>query len=147
MIFAKINILLADDDKDDCDLFEEVLGELPITANLITVSDGVLLMKKLTELADNLPDIVFIDNNMPRKTGFECLKEIKRNKKFGHLPVIIISTASGQEVIDLFFENGAHYYIHKPNNFSYLKEAILNSILLTMNSNFLKPRKADFVLQ
>ena len=117
MTYPDINLLLADDDKDDCLLFKEVLEVLPLDAKLATVSNGAELMFKLNELGYELPDIIFLDLNMPRKNGFDCLTEIKQNSKLKHLPVIIISTSFEQDVIDLLFLAGAHHYIHKPNNF------------------------------
>lgn len=147
MDYPEINLLLADDDKDDCLLFEEILDEIPLDAKLTTISNGAELMFKLNEVGYELPDIVFLDLNMPRKTGFECLSEIKKNEKLKHLPVIIISTSYQKDVIDLLFDAGAHHYIHKSNNFLLLREAIFNSIIRTMKSNFSRPGKAEFELK
>src|SRR5436190_20290480 len=89
----KIGILLADDDKDDCFLFREALSELPVPTNLVTVHDGEQLMSYLTEHAKDLPDVLFLDLNMPRKNGFECLTEIKHTDTLKDLPVIMFSTS------------------------------------------------------
>ena len=91
MDLIKHNLLLADDDIDDCIFFKEVLEELPVESFLTTVKDGVELMKFLNTA--NLPDVLFLDLNMPRKTGHECLSEIKKDQKLKHLPVIIFSTS------------------------------------------------------
>ena len=78
------NLLLADDDEDDCDFFKEALDELLLPTSLVTVNDGVQLMDFLSESgAENLPDILFLDLNMPRKNGLECLTEIKQLEKDG----------------------------------------------------------------
>src|ERR1041384_4215132 len=84
----KIQILLSDDDKDDCFLFREALSELPHQTHLEIVNDGEQLMNYLHEHADRLPDVLFLDLNMPRKNGFECLSEIKHNDKLSSLPVV-----------------------------------------------------------
>jgi CheY-like chemotaxis protein len=68
-----INILLADDDTDDCFFFEKALREISITTQLTSVSDGERLMDHLSKNLGKLPDVLFLDLNMPRKSGFECL--------------------------------------------------------------------------
>src|SRR6476659_2508685 len=94
------NLLLADDDIDDCTFFEDALKELPISATLSTVNDGAQLMNFLSMESDNPPDVLFLDLNMPRKSGFECLSEIKSIDKLKDLPVIIFSTSLNMEVVD-----------------------------------------------
>ena len=75
----KLLILLADDDVDDCIFFREALEELPVNASLTTVKDGVQLIQHLTDNPNPFPDVLYLDLNMPRKNGFECLSEIKSN--------------------------------------------------------------------
>jgi len=140
------SLLLADDDADDCIFFKEALQELPISANLETVNDGVKLMQLLAKKTNTLPDILFLDLNMPRKNGFECLSEIKVNKEFTNLPVIIFSTSFDRSVIDLLYENGAHYYMRKPGEFSKLKQIIHTAISLSLNTDKRQPAKEKFVL-
>jgi CheY-like chemotaxis protein len=125
------NLLLADDDMDDCIFFKEALEELPLDTTLTTVNDGVELMNLLNTKPGGLPDILFLDLNMPRKTGLECLSEIKLNSKFKDLPVIILSTSFDHTVVNSLFENGARYYIRKPPEFSKLKRVIQRAICLT----------------
>jgi CheY-like chemotaxis protein len=100
-------LLLADDDSDDCIFFKDALDELPVSANLITVKDGVELMELLSESQTVLPDILFLDLNMPRKTGFECLFEIKANEKLKHLPIVILSTSLDLKVVNSLYDMGA----------------------------------------
>jgi len=123
----KINLLLADDDIDDQLFFKDALSELPILTNLQTVSDGVELMHFLIT-KEPLPDLLFLDLNMPRKAGMECLSEIKRHEKLKPLPVIIYSTSLDYHVAKLLFEKGAFHYIRKPADFEDLKEVIHKAI-------------------
>src|SRR5665647_2218424 len=92
MNLIQLNILLADDDTDDCIFFKEALRELLLYTNLTTVQDGEQLMQLLTNETNELPHILFLDLNMPRKNGFECLSEIKQNKNLKDLPVVIFTT-------------------------------------------------------
>ena len=146
MDVTKHNLLLADDDVDDCILFKEALEDLGLTSNLITVNNGVELMKLLTADTDNLPDVLFLDLNMPLKTGNECLVEIKRNKELKDLPVVVFSTSFDDRVVNTLYETGAHYYVRKPNEFSKLKQVIYNALLLVSKTYKKQPDKESFVL-
>ena len=123
-----LNILLADDDQDDRHFFDHALKALPISTRLTIVQDGEQLITYLTENAENIPDVLFLDINMPRKNGIECLAEIKQNKKLNTLPVIMFSTSYSQETISMLFRTGAHVYIHKPRDFAQLKEVIHHAL-------------------
>ena len=144
----KYNLLLADDDTDDCTFFKDALEDLPISTTLITVSDGVQLMKYLIDTSpDNLPDILFLDLNMPRKNGFECLTEIKTINKLEQLPVIIFSTSLDMNIVDLLYEKGAIYYIQKPAEYSKLRKVVLDALTVGARNNFKQPTKNNFILQ
>ncbi len=143
---TKIQLLLADDDKDDCDLFKEALDELPVSANLLTVHDGEQLMKWLVAKEDSLPQILFLDLNMPRKNGFECLSEIKKNDALKNLPVIIFSTSYNSDIANELYQNGAHYYVSKPNEFEKLKNVIEKALASVLQNNTSQPRRENFVL-
>jgi CheY-like chemotaxis protein len=125
-----INILLADDDMDDRFFFDKALQEIPIATMLKTVSNGEQLMEYLTANAANLPDVLFLDLSMPRKTGFECLAEIKENKSLSVLPVIMFTTSftRGPDLEDnlknTLYRMGAADYIRKPGDFEELKQVI-----------------------
>ena len=73
MSLKHLNLLLADDDIDDCSFFKEVLENLPISTHLTTVHDGEQLIQLLAKETIELPHVLFLDLNMPRKNGFECL--------------------------------------------------------------------------
>jgi|GEM_PF-217332 len=141
-----LNIFLADDDLDDCLIFKEVLEELPLSFNLTTVHNGEQLMQLLDQKKDQLPDMLFLDLNMPLKSGFLCLSEIKRNEKLKQLPVIVYSTSFQQDVVNQLYLNGAHHYISKPNQFSLLKKIIHEAIITTAKEGFLQPGKSEFLL-
>jgi CheY-like chemotaxis protein len=142
-----LNILLADDDTDDCSFFKEAVEELLLSTQLTAVNDGEQLMQLLTNETNELPDVLFLDLNMPRKNGFECLSEIKGNQKLRQLPVIIFSTSFEQEVVNLLYKNGAQYFIRKPSEFSQFKKIIHQTfITLIIPQNILQPTRENFVL-
>lgn len=142
------NLLLADDDEDDCDFFKDALTELSLPVSLTVVNDGVQLMDYLKKNNDqNLPDILFLDLNMPRKNGSECITEIKENDAYKNLPIIIFSTSLDSKIVDLMYEKGAIYYIRKPGDFSKLKKVIENALTVASQNNFRQPERTHFILQ
>ena len=145
-ITRKLNICLADDDQADCLLFKEALAELPVTVNLTIVHDGEELIDLLTKKENVLPDVLFLDLNMPRKNGFAALGQIKRDNKLLDLPVIIYSTANDQAKVKDVFRDAAHYYIRKPAKFSELKEVIYKALTLIAEGNIKLPKLESFIL-
>jgi CheY-like chemotaxis protein len=96
---SPLNILLADDDADDRAFFGQALRQIPIAANLITVNDGEELMEYLSQHAEQLPEVLFLDLSMPRKSGFECLTEMKDNSTLKDIPVVMFSTSYTRIII------------------------------------------------
>ena len=131
---ATINILLADDDMDDRFFLDEALKEIPMASQLIAVNNGEQLMEHLTTHTGPLPDILFLDLSMPRKTGFECLSEIKENEKLKGITVIMLTTSftRGLDLEDnlrkTLIRMGATDYIRKPVAFDELKQIIKQAL-------------------
>jgi len=121
-------VLLADDDLDDCLFFKDALEEINAEIVVSFEHDGSKLMYFLTQPQNRLPNIIFIDINMPIKNGIECLKEIRANKRFNGLILVIYSTSDSEHDIHEAFVHGANIYIKKPNNFLDLKASLANAI-------------------
>lgn len=138
-----VKIILADDDADDRELFEEAIAE---HKHIIfdKAKDGVELMKKLND-SETLPNIIFLDLNMPGKTGRKCLEEIRSNKKFANIPVVIYSTSSSIRDIDDTHALGANLYIRKPNSFQELAEVVKKVFSLDWNEYKPNNLKKKFV--
>lgn len=136
MSLKTLNILLADDDMDDCIFFKDALGELLQSTKLSIVNDGEKLMQSLSNEDNEIPDVVFLDINMPRKNGFECLSEMKHNDRLKNLPVIMFSTSNSQDKISKLFQSGAHVYIHKPADFEQLKQVIRHALPMATEEIF-----------
>lgn len=142
---TQFNLLLADDDTDDRFFFDKALKILKAPTHLTTVEDGEQLMDYLIKNEDSLPDVLFLDLNMPRKNGEECLDEIKQNDKLKQLPVIMYSTSLHEDVADRLFKTGAHYYIRKTGLNELQK--MLQLVLSFMTDNkFERPSREEFIL-
>lgn len=135
-----LNILLADDDLDDCVFFKNALEELSPSAKLTIVHDGEHLMHYLSDnrSGKNRIDVLFLDINMPRKTGLECLSEIKRNPGLKNIPVVMFSTSNSWDTINMLFKSGSHVYIHKPSDFAQLKQVIQHALPIATEEIFSK---------
>ena len=142
---GSLRVLLADDDIDDCNLFQEVINGFNTSISLTTVSDGEQLIDRLGK-KKRLPHILFLDLNMPRKNGFDCLEEIKRDEKYKSLAVIIFSTSYNPDIVNMLYQKGAHYYIQKPAKFAELRNAINKAIAMTLEMEFIRPSKEKFVI-
>ncbi len=114
------NILLAEDDEEDVLLFNTVLSELNQRIIVTVAADGVLLMALLKQ-ATPLPEMIFLDLNMPHKNGFECLREIKANEKWNSIKIVILSTSSQPQQIENAYKGGADLYLAKPVSYTQFK--------------------------
>jgi len=119
-----IRVLLADDDEEDRLFFIEAFQEIKIKTTVETVNDGVELMNYLSGETRKIPHILFLDLNMPRKSGLECLREIKRMENLGEMAIAIYSTSASEEDIEETFVKGANVYIKKPSSFKTLKDIL-----------------------
>lgn len=132
-----VKIILADDDESDRLIFIEAFSEIRIKADVVALHDGKQLMEYLDKNKVDLPAIIFLDLNMPRKTGVECLKEIRATKKYKSIPIAIYSTSASKNDIEESFQNGANVYLKKPSDFNKLKEALYK--VVSSANPFLEP--------
>ena len=146
-LHTPLHILLADDDMDDRSFFEKALKEIPVATQLITVNNGEQLMDYLNEHSADLPDVLFLDLSMPRKTGFECLSEIKENEKLKDLPVVMFTTSFTrgidfeQNLMNTLTRMGAQDYIRKPGDFEELKQVIHQALIKVIENKFDRKRE------
>ncbi len=112
-----LQLLLADDDETDRELFEEALKEVQHQSVLYKTTNGEQLMDYLLQDGLSAPDALFLDLNMPRKNGMECLEEIKGDAALRDIPVFIVSTSLDPDVVQKVYEHGACGYVRKPGSF------------------------------
>lgn len=113
------HILIADDDADDVEMIQTLLNEVCPQLRVTVALDGVSLINVLT--AVSCPDAILLDLNMPRKSGKECLKELKSTEQFKNIPIVILSTSSSKSDMEYCLTNGATFYIVKPNSYDAMK--------------------------
>ena len=125
-----IRVLLADDDTDDQLLFREAFEGIKIKTVVETVKNGMELMDHLLKPGITLPHILFLDLNMPKKAGLECLIEIRRIPLLKDIAIVIYSTTSSDRHIEDSFINGANVYLQKPGDFTSLKKVLAGVITI-----------------
>jgi PleD family two-component response regulator len=108
-------IILADDDADDRLIFDEALQTVDKDIELLQFSGGEELLRFLKDEKNPLPELIFLDLNMPMINGFECLKRIRSDERLSKLCVIIYSTSNQFKDIMETLNNGANLYFSKPN--------------------------------
>ena len=143
---SQINVLLVDDDGDDFLFFKKALDNQVFNTNLNRVANG----NKLTDLLNDenmpIPDIVFLDVNMPGKNGYDCVIEMKESKRLDKIPIVMYSTCYQEFVADVLYNMGANFYIKKPVEFQDIKNVIQKALcFITENKNY-SPTRANFVL-
>lgn len=124
MSTGKITFFIIDDDPDDIMLFREVLSDINEAIDCISATNGREALNMLNAESVKDPSLIFLDLNMPKMDGRECLKELKSNPQLKHIPVIIYTTSSLHKDREETRQLGAHGFISKPSS---LRE--LNSIL------------------
>lgn len=142
-----IHIILADDDEDDRMFFTDAFDELKIHTKVQTFINGFELMNYLNQENCILPNVLFLDLNMPKKNGIECLLEIKENDRFKDIAIAIYSTSSSEEHIEETFINGANIYIKKPNDFATLKKVLSDVVTLNWQYHTSALNKDNFLLR
>lgn len=118
-----LKVILTDDDEDDRLFFQEAIEAVDIKTNLKLFNNGKDLMAYL-KTANDMPHLIFLDLNMPLKTGKECLREIKLDERLKDVIIAIYSTSSSEQDIEDTFLHGANIYIKKPSDFKSLQKSI-----------------------
>jgi CheY-like chemotaxis protein len=123
MQFPK-KIYLSDDDLDDVEFFQLAVADVCGKCSLIVSNNGEELLSQLGNCGDNMPDIIFLDVNMPKVNGLEALKRIKDIQQFHSVPVIVYSTTSNDVFVNDAHKLGANFYFVKPSDLSLLRSKI-----------------------
>jgi CheY-like chemotaxis protein len=137
------HVLMAEDDDEDYLIFSLAVTDLSFTVLLTRAENGELLFKLLDE---KIPDILFLDLLMPCKDGRQCLKEIRANKKYDALPIIVYSSLSDLRDIEFCYREGSNLYAIKPTTITELKSILEKIFSIDWKKLLYFPSRTDFVL-
>ncbi|RRQ50662.1 response regulator [Maribacter algicola] len=144
---TKMKILLVDDDEDDREFFADALVGVNLNTQLHQLDNGKSCLDYLMQQVQNLPNLIFLDLNMPIMNGFECLEEIRKNPLLKDLPIAIYSTSSSDDDIERTFLSGANIYIKKPSSFEDLKKSLTQVIKMNWAYQMEDFKKENFLLR
>lgn len=137
------NILIAEDDDDDYEMFAETTQLLSITVILSRAENGEILIKLLNE---KFPDMLFLDLNLPCKDGRSCLVEIRSNRKYDALPIIIYTSLRDFETVEFCFRNRSNFYVYKPNSYAELVQVLEKIFTIDWGKMMYYPTFSEFVV-
>lgn len=134
---------MADDDKDDFIILQEAAEKSGDTFTLSYAANWLDLWRALMK---SLPDVIFLDLNMPVKSGLECLQLLRSDKKFNELPIIIYSTSTSKKDIEKAYDHGANYFAIKPNRLDGIVTLLKRIKVMSKDRLSWMPPKEEFVL-
>lgn len=137
------DILLAEDDRDDAEIFDMAIKELEIPYILRTADNGDVLFIMLD---DRIPYILFLDVHMPAKDGTACIAEIRRNRRYDKLPVVMYTSDLTDKVVEECFRTGANLYVTKSSKFDELVAKLKTVFAMDWTDYLHYPSQDKFVL-
>jgi len=144
--YDSLNILLVTDNKEDSKLLRNAIETAQVDHDLHDINNAEKLMDYLSESNVNAPHLIFLDLNMARKKGMECLAEIRANQKFNNTAVAIVSTSSTKTDINNAFFEGANIYIRKPSDFEKLKSIMADTLAINWQYHSAQFNRENFVM-
>ncbi len=127
-------ILLIDDDGDDRDLFREALEKVSPATGYLSAADWE---EALLVLRGAMPDIIFLDINMPFVNGWDCLRRLKSDLQLRHIPVALYTTSSTIRDRQAAEASGAQAFYTKPDSFQELKRLLQKVVFHLENGSIL----------
>jgi CheY-like chemotaxis protein len=147
MTDTKLNIWLVDDDDDDRSFFIEGLESLNINFELKEFTNGKEAICYFEANLSLIPDMIFLDVNMPVMNGIECLEYIKAKEALKEVIIAMYSTSSSGKDVQCCYEKGANLYIIKPNRFQDLKNCLQKILAMNWPDFLCNFKKENFVLK
>lgn len=143
-VLSAYKIFLIDDDEDEYLLFQQAISELKINVEIRYINN----CSEMLELLDqgHIPDLLFLDLNMPMIGGRECIKKIREKLK-DKLSIIIYSTSKHQPDVDGTHQDGANLYVIKPNSFEGLLQTLKAVFSIDWKQSFYLPPKEKYLFQ
>lgn len=139
-----LKIILAEDDKDDQELFIDALQAAEVPSEVTTVENGQELIDTLKDKSEPNPDLIFIDIDIPVKAGITALEEIKSDEGLRDITAVMLSTWNHPSDVEESLKKGADLYIQKPNSFAGFVLILKKVFLLHWAKTLLDPLRNIF---
>jgi CheY-like chemotaxis protein len=121
---AEFHILLIEDSRADAKIIERALRESAVAHRLTVIADGRVALdylfglKDVSNPADQEPDLILLDLNLPGLDGCQVLTQIKADPCLRMIPVVILTTSHREEDVLRTYQAGANTYVPKPAEFA-----------------------------
>lgn len=123
-----VEVLLVEDNEDDIVIIQEAFAEARLVNVIKTVRDGeealAYLRRNGKHKLASMPGLILLDINMPKKNGFEVLKEMKADPQLRQLPIVMLTTSESEEDVARSYANGACSYVRKPVDFDQFAKVV-----------------------
>ena len=134
---------MADDDKDDFIILQQAAEKARTKINITYAANWIDLWRQLLK---TLPDVIFLDLNMPVKDGFDCLYSLRQETRFQKLPIVIYSTSTNRTDIDKAYIAGANYFIIKPNTLEEITHLLDRISSMNKQQLISIPAREEFII-
>ncbi|MEC3875357.1 response regulator [Chryseobacterium salviniae] len=141
-----LNVVLADPDEGNLILLRNILQEFKIQVKIKAFSNGIALMDYLAK-DDIVPEVIFINYQLPLKDCLECLNEIKSHQKFDPMTTIIYSEFISAEEQEQILLNGANVFMKKPDNYRDMKKKVNDIISIAWQYHTSGLNKNYFIMK
>ena len=121
-------IFIVDDDPDDRQIILDAFLENSPQIDYVFIENAETLLENLYSDESDYPALILLDLNMPGMLGLQALKEIRGNKKFSQIPIIVLTTSTLNQDRKTSYELGASCFLRKPDSYGELVN-ITNSIV------------------
>lgn len=141
-----IEVLIAEDEETDAFFIQQAFAQANYKNRVHIVKDGEEVMNFLNKTSGYedmpMPNMIFLDINMPRKDGHQTLIEIKSSEKFKHIPVVIMSSSKAESDVRKSYSNFACAHLPKSNGFPEMLD-LVNSVDLFWFGKAILPKNDD----
>ena len=146
MTGKQFKVFLVDDDEDDRFLFREAAEELDLNMKLNMFNSAFEFTTYLEKAVAEIPNLLFLDLNMPVMNGIDCLKYLNEHSILNKMFVAIYSTSNHPKYVEEAYLNGANLYIKKPTNFQGVVSVIDKTVNICRDNGNLRLEKKNFLL-
>ena len=137
-MYTSLDIVYVEDDPTDAQFFERAIRKADPDCRFHRLSDGQQAVDFIHDVAlkrDPLPKVLVLDIKLPKLRGFEVLKAIRKNPRTRYLPVVMLSSSTQQEDVDLAYDLGANSYLNKPPTMKQLNEVVHTLVSFWVKAN------------
>jgi response regulator RpfG family c-di-GMP phosphodiesterase len=142
-----LNVILVDDDEGNIVFFKNILKELKIGIKVQAFQNGSDLLEYLNSEDALVPEILFMDFDIPKKNALECLQEIKENFKLENMVTAVYSSNLSEAEVENIFVNGGNIFMKKPNDYSALKKVVSEIITINWQYHTSGFNKDNFIMK